>query len=107
MWFPVRLLLNTVEVKWLFKVPLTGVMVINNVVSISMMGNGVVIDDVVIHMEVNVVVDMRIMVVIVVVSMVGWFMPVCKWVVISMMHLSTFNIVMFNTMACLGCNVME
>ena len=106
-WFPVRLLLNSVEVKWLFKMPLTSVMVVNSVVSISMMGDGVIVDDVMIHAEVSMVVDVSIMVVILVVSMVAWFMPVCEWVVISMVQLSAFNVVMFDAVACLGCDVME
>merc|ERR1711971_606830 len=82
-------------------------MVVNSVVSISVMGNGVIVDDVVVHVEVSMVVNVSIMVVIVMVSVVGWFMPVCEWVVISMVQLSAFNVVMFDAVACLGCDVME
>ena len=63
-WFSVRLLFNAVKVKWLCKVPLTRVMVVNSVM--SMMGIGVVVDDVVVHMEVSMVGDGSIMMVIMV-----------------------------------------
>ena len=81
------------------------VMVVNSVM--SMMGIGVVVDDVVIHVEVSMVGDGSIMMVIVVDIMGHWFVPVCEWVVISMMYFSLFNVVMLDAVAGLGSNVVE
>jgi len=83
-------------------------MLVNIVVANVVMGSRVVVNDLMVHVEVNVMVDMLvIMMVIVVVRMMGWFMPVCKWVVISIVHLSSLNVMVFDSVACFGCNIME
>ena len=105
-WLPVRLLLNSVEVKRLCEMPLALVMVVNIVMSITVMV-WVRVDDVVIHVEVGVVNMGVIVMVIMVVIVMGWLMPVCEWVVISVVHLGSFNIMVFDSVLCFGCNIME